>query len=254
MLLARRYGQVRGADVRGFLRFVHRAADLGADPGEAVVVDEQLDAVRLMTVHGAKGQEFPAVVVADCSNRGGGGQPAVLISQDGRRVGMRCAPDGLGLVNGFAYKELCDADDALGDEEERRITYVAMTRAQRHLSAIGRAYWRADGTRAWDGPMAWIAGSLPAAQVPAIGQAARVRVGDSSVSVRSVLPDVGSAGITSGPPALVEAGEPPMVPVPPPRPTPCEVCASATRRSNCARRARSDTTSRSSLASRRQTA
>ena len=69
--LAERYGQVRGADVRGFLRFIQRAADLGADPGEAVVVEEQLDAVRLMTVHGAKGQEFPAVVMADCANRGG---------------------------------------------------------------------------------------------------------------------------------------------------------------------------------------
>ena len=58
VLMAERYGQVRGADVRGFLRFMQRAVDLGADPGEAVVVDEHLDAVQLMTVHGAKGREF----------------------------------------------------------------------------------------------------------------------------------------------------------------------------------------------------
>ena len=86
--------------------------------------------MRLMTVHGAKGQEFPAVVFADCANRGGSGQPAVLVSQDGLRVGMRCRPEGLDLVSGFAYEELCEEDKALGDDEERRITYVAMTRAQ----------------------------------------------------------------------------------------------------------------------------
>ncbi len=171
VLLAERYGQVRGADVRGFLRFVRRAVDLGADPGEAVVVDEESDAVRLMTVHGAKGQEFPAVVLADCANRGGSGQPAVLVSEDGTRVGIRCRPDGLDLADGFAYGELCEADKALGDAEERRITYVAMTRAQRHLSVVGRAFPRADGSRGWEGAMKWIAAEPPASVQRADGGA-----------------------------------------------------------------------------------
>ena len=38
------------------------------DPGEATLVDPALDAVRLTTVHGVKGQEFPAVVIADASH------------------------------------------------------------------------------------------------------------------------------------------------------------------------------------------
>ena len=79
VLMAERFGLVRGADVRGFLRFMAAAVDLGADPGEAVVVDDQLDAVRMMTVHGAKGQEFPAVVLADCANKGASNaQPAAI--------------------------------------------------------------------------------------------------------------------------------------------------------------------------------
>ena len=199
VLLAERYGQVRGADVRGFLRFVHRAVDLGADPGEAVVVDEESDAVRLMTVHGAKGQEFPAVVLADCANRGGSGQPAVLVSEDGARVGIRCRPDGLDLADGFAYGELCEADKTLGDAEERRITYVAMTRAQRHLSVVGRAYPKGDGSRGWEGAMKWIAAEPPAA-----------------VSVRVVAPADGGGAVVSGPPALVEAGVAPAIPPPVP--------------------------------------
>ena len=101
VLMAERYGQVRGADVRGFLRFMARAVDLDVDPGEAVVIDEQPDAVRLMTVHGAKGQEFPAVVLADCANKGAANRyPAALVSADGR-VGIRARPDGLELENGF---------------------------------------------------------------------------------------------------------------------------------------------------------
>jgi len=192
VLMAERYGQVRGSDLRGFLRFMQRAVDLGADPGEAVVVDEQLDAVRLMTVHGAKGREFPAVVFADCSNPGGTGGPAVLVSQDGTRVGIRCRPDGLDLRSGFDYKALCEEDNALGDEEERRITYVAMTRAKRHLSVIGRAYFRADGTRAYEGQMRWIAQAPPA-----------------SVAVRYVAPVEGQVVSGADMPAVAEAGAPP---------------------------------------------
>jgi superfamily I DNA/RNA helicase len=203
VLLAERYGQVRGADVRGFLRFVRRAVDLGADPGEAVVVDDQLDAVRLMTVHGAKGQEFEAVVFADCANRGGGGGPAVVVSQDGTRVGMRCAPDGLDLASGFAYDELNAEEKALGDAEERRITYVAMTRAKRHLSVVGRAFLRADGSQGWEGPMKWIAETPPA-----------------SVSVRTVVPATVAGAAVAAPPELEDAGAPvaPLAPLPAPDP------------------------------------
>ncbi len=199
VLMAERYGQVRGADLRGFLRFMQRAVDLGADPGEAVVVDEQLDAVQLMTVHGAKGREFPAVVFADCSNAGGAGGPAVLVSQDGTLVGIRCRPDGLELRSGFDHKALCEEDNALGDEEERRITYVAMTRAKRHLTVIGRAYFRADGTRAYEGQMRWIAGAPPA-----------------SVAVRYVTPAEEVVPDEVEVPALAEAGATPtpVAPIP----------------------------------------
>jgi ATP-dependent helicase/nuclease subunit A len=192
VLMADRYSQVRGSDLRGFLRFMQRAVDLGTDPGEAVVVDEELDAVRLMTVHGAKGREFPAVVFADCSNPGGTGGPAVLVSQDGTRVGIRCRPDGLNLCSGFDYRALCDEDSALADEEERRITYVAMTRAKRHLSVIGRAYFRKDGSRAFEGQMGWIAQAPPA-----------------SVAVRHVGPIDGQVASGAEVPVLVEAGDPP---------------------------------------------
>ena len=64
--MAGAHAAVRGPDLRGFLGLLDTMAQAGnQDPGEATLVDPGLDAVRLTTVHGVKGQEFPAVVIAD---------------------------------------------------------------------------------------------------------------------------------------------------------------------------------------------
>ncbi len=65
---ARARGAWPGPDLRGFLELVHRpGARAAGDPreSEAPVEGEALDAVRLMTIHRAKGLEFPVVCVAD---------------------------------------------------------------------------------------------------------------------------------------------------------------------------------------------
>ena len=60
-----------------------------AREGEAALESEGLDAVRLMTIHRAKGLEFPVVCVADLGRLGPGGAPPLLLGGDGRRVGIR---------------------------------------------------------------------------------------------------------------------------------------------------------------------
>ena len=73
--MAQDFSAVRGPDLRGFLGLLRRMAEAGdRDPGEATLVDPDLDAVRLATVHAVKGQEFPAMVMADASH----GLPPVL--------------------------------------------------------------------------------------------------------------------------------------------------------------------------------
>jgi ATP-dependent helicase/nuclease subunit A len=136
--MAESFAAVRGPDLRGFLALLEAQKDLAQDPGEAVLVDPALDAVRLSTVHGVKGQEFPAVVLADASHGtpGGGGQ-IVRVDPDGRcgirmqRVGASGAPSAL-------YRVLEAEAKAAEEAEERRIVYVALTRAQRHVSVVGR--------------------------------------------------------------------------------------------------------------------
>ena len=69
--LARSYEELRGPDVEGFVRFVAEQEAVGARELEAVAEEEGADAVRLLTIHAAKGLEFKVVIVADAGPRQG---------------------------------------------------------------------------------------------------------------------------------------------------------------------------------------
>ena len=47
-----------------FLRFIERMMRRGDDLGAARALGEQEDVVRIMTIHGSKGLEFPVVFIA----------------------------------------------------------------------------------------------------------------------------------------------------------------------------------------------
>ena len=65
MRLARSYEELRGADIEGFVKFIRDQEAVGASQLEAVSEEEGADAVRLLTIHAAKGLEFKVVIVAD---------------------------------------------------------------------------------------------------------------------------------------------------------------------------------------------
>jgi ATP-dependent helicase/nuclease subunit A len=139
--LARRFEASEGRDLRGFLDHAahhqERAHGMAvvAEP-DAPVAGAEPDAVRLMSIHAAKGLEFPVVCVADLGRAPNMSVPDLLL--DGERIGLRLARlDGAEAIPSLEFDELCQDRKRAQAEEEERILYVAMTRARERLILSG---------------------------------------------------------------------------------------------------------------------
>jgi ATP-dependent exoDNAse (exonuclease V) beta subunit len=161
MRLAREYERSEGRDLRGFLAYAATQDLAQAREGEAALESEGLDAVRLMTIHRAKGLEFPVVCVADLGRQGAGGRERLLVGRDGE-VGLRLAALGGGdAVPALAYERLAAEEQRADAEEERRLFYVAMTRARERLILSGHTDCeRWPEPRPGGPPLDWIARAL----------------------------------------------------------------------------------------------
>ena len=92
--------------------------------------------MRLMTIHRAKGLEFPVVFVADLGKEGREENGPLQISRDGR-VGLRLASLGADAVRSETLDAVKAQQNEDDEAEERRIMYVALTRAREHLVLSG---------------------------------------------------------------------------------------------------------------------
>ncbi len=122
--LARSYEIGGGISFRGF---VERLSTEAEQPGssQAPVVEEGAEGVRLMTVHGAKGLEFPMVILADMSCRLSSLNPDRHIDPARGLSALRllgCAP--LELLENSDLERDRDAAEGV------RVAYVAATRAR----------------------------------------------------------------------------------------------------------------------------
>ncbi len=152
--------------VREFAEYVQTLRDAGARESEAPT--EAGSAVQLMTVHKAKGLEFPVVVIADAAYAGHSQSPAVFLDE---RLGVtfdlwQAEKSRLAALRGDerAEEKRCPAayqlarlhDKARDEAESRRLLYVAATRAQEKLLVSAHTRIKKDGTLSLAGWLKWL--------------------------------------------------------------------------------------------------
>ena len=107
------------------VRLTQRAKD---KEGDAPAVDDDQDAVKIMTVHSAKGLEFPVVIAPDLFTNTRKTAKGVLVDQDTGLVYTNLVEGGSKVYADFKTR-FEERDRA----EDRRILYVALTRAKERL-------------------------------------------------------------------------------------------------------------------------
>jgi len=182
MRLAREFEAEEGRDLRAFIDYVAERDELGDRQGEAPLEPEDVQAVRLMTVHRAKGLEFPVVCVADLGKPGREDRSALQISDDGS-IGISLAQLGGGSVASTRLKEIRERQKLADEEEEKRVFYVAATRAERHLILSGGTdLAKLDEEKPLEEPMRWIWRAL----APGIGDVETIAVVEHDLDGRGV--------------------------------------------------------------------
>jgi ATP-dependent exoDNAse (exonuclease V) beta subunit len=124
MDLARRAERRGITSFRAFVERLTADAERG-EASEAPIVEAGTEGVRIMTVHRAKGLEFPVVVLADPTANETPRDPARYVDTERRLCAIRlagCSPPEL--------VEHADEERARDAEEATRVLYVAATRAR----------------------------------------------------------------------------------------------------------------------------
>jgi ATP-dependent helicase/nuclease subunit A len=172
----------------------------GEEEGESPLADEQTDAVRLMSIHRAKGLEARVVILADLA------AGRVHFTERDWKIGIdrssgeeRLTIEGPGFLNtACAIKRL--ENRAHEAAEDTRLLYVALTRAQDRLIVLagtnrqGPAPW-IDALKVWGYDQA-----VPPSDGAALhGGAVRFRLIDPPATEAPV-----AAGVPAGAPEAVE--------------------------------------------------
>ena len=161
---ARAFSGAGGGGLGAFLAWAAEAGDASGE--QESQVDDDGDVVHLLTIHKAKGLEYPIVVLVGGALSGGGGGGEPIVDRDERRLAIKLKAELPGApardLEPQRYTTLREREKRMEASEARRLLYVAATRARDRLvvTCFGRLTNK-DGSPAAVllGP---IAGALPA--------------------------------------------------------------------------------------------
>ena len=141
-MLVERAASFEGTSYKGlfnFVRYIEQLKKYDVDYGEAGILDEQSDTVRIMSIHKSKGLEFPVVFTAGMGkqfNTQDTKGSIVLHPEWG--VGLDCIDLERRTKSPTFLKKIIQEETALENlAEELRVLYVAMTRAKEKLILTG---------------------------------------------------------------------------------------------------------------------
>jgi ATP-dependent exoDNAse (exonuclease V) beta subunit len=128
---ARAFADAGGGGLRDFLHWADLQGSEGSRVVETVLPETDDDAVRILTVHGAKGLEFPITVVSGMTTKALPPRNGVqlVFPHDSDRWALRLSSR-LATEEFERYQPI---DEQMDFHEKLRLLYVAATRAQDHL-------------------------------------------------------------------------------------------------------------------------
>ncbi|MEO5678714.1 MAG: UvrD-helicase domain-containing protein [Acidimicrobiales bacterium] len=251
---ARSFAASGTSSLRAFVDWAERQADEQAQALESVVPEPDDQAVRVLTIHSAKGLEFPITILAGLNvPRGGSVVPTSRVLWGaGGRLELSCGAQQRGFrTAGFAA--LAETERVRGEQEQARLLYVACTRARDHLvvcthrTGSTRDEWSAAADLStWLGPVPGVVHGVealaavpgltpaaapappappPAAQVPTMEDLARwaderravlVRAGEPAALAATAVADLGPPGAPPTLPIVLPAGAEDEAPDDPP--------------------------------------
>ena len=129
---AAQYAAAGGNSLRSFLGWIEDQVSNRVRVTETPVPESDEETVRVMTMHSAKGLEFPIVILASLNSGDIFRPPASLYDRQLGVVEVGLGPQNNRIATG-GYEELAGRERQLSDAESVRLIYVAATRARDHL-------------------------------------------------------------------------------------------------------------------------
>jgi ATP-dependent helicase/nuclease subunit A len=209
--LARSLEHSAALSVDDFIRIVEDLVVREDREGEAPTREEESDVVKLLTVHKAKGLEWPVVIVPDCSRRPRLRSNEAFLASTEMGTVLK-GEDASGASGWPAVGRLLAAEEEKKElAEHRRLFYVAATRARDHLVLSGSL--RSDSTKAQNTWLSWLMEALNLDRGLAGGPTKEQEARGCTVRVRSFDP-LGEDAATSERVATGGGGAVPPRPIP----------------------------------------
>lgn len=118
--------------LRSFVQFLKKMESAEAEEGESPLAEESEDVVRLMTIHKAKGLEFPLVILGDAAYQSRSRIGEGIVNRQEGYLEIRLGNRAVHIAT-RGWEAAGEKEKLRQEAEDSRLLYVASTRARDYL-------------------------------------------------------------------------------------------------------------------------